>query len=65
MQALGNQVLDQQAVISPHSLDPLGVHLVVLIRIRPQQPRISFLADEQIRAVDLFELELDGLWQSR
>lgn len=61
VQTLGNQVLDQQAVVSPNGLDSFGVHFVVLIRVRPQQPRVSLLADEQVGAVDLLELELDGL----
>lgn len=61
VQALVNQVLNQQAVISPDGLDPLGVHLVVLVRIRPQQPSVPLLTDQQVGAVHLLKLEFDGL----
>lgn len=42
-------------------LNALRVHLVVLIRPRPVQTGISFLADEQVREINLLELELDRL----
>jgi hypothetical protein len=61
VQALVNQVLNQQAVISPDGLNPFGVHLVVLVRIRPQQPSVPLLTDKQVGAVHLLELEFDGL----
>lgn len=42
-------------------LDALGVHLVVLVGPRPVQAGVALLVDEQVRKVDLLELELDGL----
>ena len=37
------------------------VHLVVLFWFGPVQAGITFLVDEQIRVVDLFELQFDRL----
>lgn len=41
-------------------LDSLGVHLVPLVWLRPVEPSVSFLTDEEVREVDFFELEFDG-----
>ena len=42
-------------------LDTLCIHLIILLRAGPVQARVSLLADEQVREVDLLELELDRL----
>ena len=65
LQASLDDLPHHQAVITPHSLDPLGVHVVVLIRLCPQQARVALLADEQVRKVNLLKLQLDGLDERR
>lgn len=42
------------------NLDPLRIHLVPFIRLCPVKSRVPLLADEKIRVIDFFELELDG-----
>ena len=42
-------------------LDTFRVHLVVLLRLGPVQSSVSLLADEEVREVNLLELELDRL----
>ena len=52
---------DRNDVQSETYLNALRVHLVVLFWFGPIQPSITFLVDEQIRIVDLFELQFYGL----
>ncbi len=40
-------------------LNALSVHFIVLFGFRPIQPGIAFLADEQIRPIDLLEFQFD------
>ena len=61
MQHCLDDVLYQQAIVTTDSLDTLGIHLVVLLRLRPIQSSIPFLANEQVRKVDFLEFELDWL----
>ena len=53
LQAGGDHILHQQAVVTPHCFDTLGVHLVMGVRVRPQQPGIPLFVDEQVWEVDL------------
>lgn len=41
-------------------LNTLGIHLIVLFGLRPIQPGVSLLVDEQIGEIDLFKLQFDG-----
>ena len=65
LQAGLDNLSHHQAIIAPHGLDALGVHVVVLLRLGPQQARVALLADEQVREVHLLELELDWLYERR
>ena len=47
------------AVQQTSHLNTLGIHLVILFHFGPVQTGIPFLADEQIRPVDLFEFKSD------
>ena len=42
-------------------LNALRIHFIVLFRLRPIQPGITLLADEQIRPIDLLEFQFDRL----
>jgi len=42
-------------------LNTLGVHFVMLLRLRPVESCIPLFAYEQVREVDFFELEIDRL----
>lgn len=41
------------------NLDTLRIHLVVLLGLGPIQSRVSLLVDQQVRKIDLLELEFD------
>lgn len=43
-----------------HRLEALGVHLVVLLGLGPEQAGVALLVHEQVGAVHLLELQLDG-----
>mmetsp|Transcript_136285 Transcript_136285/g.423493 ORF Transcript_136285/g.423493 Transcript_136285/m.423493 type:complete len:331 (+) Transcript_136285:462-1454(+) len=50
----------QAAVVPAHRLDALGVELVILLGVRPIETRVALLVHQQVGAVDLLELQLDG-----
>mmetsp|Transcript_71308 Transcript_71308/g.185144 ORF Transcript_71308/g.185144 Transcript_71308/m.185144 type:complete len:263 (+) Transcript_71308:600-1388(+) len=54
-----DELPNKAAIVAPHGLDTLGVELVVLLRIGPIQSGIALLVHQQIRAINLFELQLD------
>lgn len=53
LQTGGDHVLHQQAVVTPHRLNALAVHLVMRVWVGPQQAGIPLLVDQQVREVDL------------
>ena len=48
-----DEVGHQGAVVSPHRLDALAVHLVIGLGARKVQPRVTLLVDEQVREIHL------------
>jgi hypothetical protein len=44
-------------------LNALRVHLVVLVGLCPIKTGVPFLADKQVREVDLLEFQLDGFYE--
>jgi hypothetical protein len=49
--------------INSANLDSFGIHLVILVKSGPIKARIALLVDQQVRVVDLFELEF--YWPSK
>mmetsp|Transcript_104155 Transcript_104155/g.222546 ORF Transcript_104155/g.222546 Transcript_104155/m.222546 type:complete len:366 (+) Transcript_104155:554-1651(+) len=60
-QARLHDLAHKAAVVAADGLNALGVELVVGLGPRPIEPGIALLVHEQVREVDLLELELDGL----
>lgn len=65
VQALGDDVPHETAIVPPHRLDPLAVHLVVPFRVGPKQRCVPLLVHEKVGVVNLFKLELDGPHEER
>ena len=61
LQTCSDDSRDKPTVVSPYSLNTFCVHLVEFIWSRPVQTGITFLADEQVGEVDLFEFQLDWI----
>uniref|UniRef100_A0A2M4C5Q0 Putative secreted protein n=1 Tax=Anopheles marajoara TaxID=58244 RepID=A0A2M4C5Q0_9DIPT len=59
LQAVVHEIRHQRRVIAAHRLDTLAVHLIVTIRARKVETRVTLLVDQQVRIVHLLELELD------
>ena len=53
LQAGGDDILDQQAIVTPHCLNALAVHFVMRVCVGPQQSSIPLLVDQQVREVHL------------
>eukprot|EP00126_Sphaerothecum_destruens_P006173 Sdes_comp19247_c1_seq1m10198 len=52
-----NQILHKRTIVPPNSLNPLTIHLVVLFGLRPIQPSIPLLINQQVREINLFKLQ--------
>mmetsp|Transcript_6122 Transcript_6122/g.22093 ORF Transcript_6122/g.22093 Transcript_6122/m.22093 type:complete len:239 (-) Transcript_6122:2203-2919(-) len=56
-----NDLTHEQAVITTHGFNPFRVHFIMFLSVCPEQTSVTLLANQEVRPVDFFKLELDGL----
>ena len=52
-----DDLANEEAVVAAHRLDPLRIHLVVVVGIRPVHPSVALLVHEQVGEVHFLELQ--------